>query len=203
MKRLRPLLASILILSVLFPNAVSSASAASQNRAEKHKTRPAIQTEAAQQQQAQVPLSAFEFSQAALVEAIGAVKAQQEAQREQTRGENKSSRWPRWLTLLRVQQGLLVVGTIYTVFACLQWAAIRRQANTMKETLEITQRANVSIEKVVFYPETTFTYVLRNSGRLPATETRVLSFAQWNERAFLPKVPEARDFKAAPDALVL
>jgi hypothetical protein len=97
----------ILIALVLLLSDASSAKSSASNKPEQHKSRAAVQAEAAQQQQPQVPLTAFESSQAALLEALRTIKAQAETQREQAGPQNVTWQWLRWLTPLRVQQGLL------------------------------------------------------------------------------------------------
>jgi hypothetical protein len=44
-----------------------------------------------------------------------------------------------------VQVGLLVVGTLYTIFACFQWCEIRKQATIAKQALTISQRPWINV----------------------------------------------------------
>ncbi len=48
----------------------------------------------------------------ALIDALHAITHQEKASAEQTRTENES-----WLTPLRIQKGLLIVGIVYSLFA--------------------------------------------------------------------------------------
>ncbi len=125
---------SILIALALFLNAASDGTAASNKRPEKHRENPSAQAKTVQQQP-QVPLSALRSSQAALLEAVRTIKVQAEAQREHERAEREHERAENegLLSPSRVQKGLLAVGVFYTIFAALQWAAIRRQVELVRD----------------------------------------------------------------------
>jgi len=142
MRSLRNSLSLILLLTALAASA-ANINAQSKERAEKHESRAAIQTDSANNEKSQVPLAALESAQAALLEALRTIKAREETQREQARTQNKTWWYLPWLTPLRIQRGLLIVGVIYTVFAGLQWATIRGQSRIMRDQLESAQRAFV------------------------------------------------------------
>jgi hypothetical protein len=82
-----------------------------------HQAQSAVHVETTSQQQPQVPLAIFESNQTALLEALRAIEAQARSQ------------WK--------QLGLLVVGIFYTIFAALQWKAIRRQAESAERALHV------------------------------------------------------------------
>jgi hypothetical protein len=151
----------------------------SKQPSEKHERSAGIQTHDTKDQQEQVPLAAFESSQSALLEAIRTIKAQSDAKAEKDRAE--ASGWIPRLTSMDVQQGLLVVGALYTFFALLQWAAIRRQANIAEKVLIFAERPEIDVlitEVLVgskmfgdgrYIPSClTIKYKFINSGRTPA-----------------------------------
>ena len=84
----------------------------------------------------QVPLAALRSSQAALLEATHALAAQADDQRH-TRAEEESRH-----TASLIQLGLLGVGVLYTLFACLQWFAIRRQAQLLEAAVAENRKSS-------------------------------------------------------------
>jgi hypothetical protein len=142
--RQRPRRLSLLALcaALLLLN-LASGDAASQNpRSDQSKKAATGQSNLAQHQQAQViPLSTFQSEQAALLEELRAIKAQTEAQRQQAQAEHETYSSPS----VRVQIGLLAIGVLYTIFACLQWSAIKEQANIANRAIEQTFRPRIKL----------------------------------------------------------
>jgi hypothetical protein len=133
-----------LIASALILSAASGDTATSQkNSIKKHKREAAIQTDAATQREreANVFLSATQAAQANIIKLIQAIKDQTEAQHEHDRADDEP--WPLLgrLTPVKVQQGLLIVGALYTFFAGWQLLQIRRQANLAKQAADDAREA--------------------------------------------------------------
>jgi hypothetical protein len=122
-----------------------------QARPNEHQEPAAKHQDAATNQESQVPLSVLRASQAALSEAVGATKQEAEADNKQADAYKETLCSPSVL----IQMGLLVVGAIYSVFAALQWKAIRAQSEISKQQLEETERAFIfaDVITVVWMPD--------------------------------------------------
>lgn len=129
MRALKLSLPLTLIGSVLLLSGVRNAHTRSVPNPEKHETAAAVHPDSTNQDN-QAALYA------ALIGALHAITHQEEAAAEQTRAENES-----WLTPLRIQEGLLVVGIVYSFFAWKQWVAIDKQAEIANKTLIETGKA--------------------------------------------------------------
>lgn len=115
---------------------------------DKYKNPAIIQkTESQNQPQAGTP-TAFEKS---LIESLRAIGDQEKAARDQSRADQK----PWW-----IDYALLAAAVVYTAFAGLQWAAIRRQAAIAEQTI-------THIERV----ERPWIMVNVDDWQLPAAET--------------------------------
>jgi len=136
MRLLRKSSLSILIGSVLLLCATTKGGTQSIPSSEKHETPATISTENTNQKNQSALY-------AALIEALRAITDQEIATAEQTRAENKS-----WLTPLRIQKGLLIVGIAYSVFALLQWLAIKDQATISRKALVSQQRPRIQIRSI-------------------------------------------------------
>jgi hypothetical protein len=78
-----------------------------------------------------------------LLETLRAMADQQKAANEQNNAGNKSWDSPSML----VQIGLFVVGAGYTIFAALQWSAIKRQAAITEAGIEVARVAANAAEE--------------------------------------------------------
>jgi hypothetical protein len=196
---LRPFrFASILIASALLLGGVNAGGESLNEGTEKHNPTATVQPGSSTQEvRQQVPFSAPESNQAALLEALHSIRAQIETQNEQARAENETWIWLRWLTPLRVQQGLLLVGVAYTIFAALQWCAIGRQADITEKTLAANIRPRLSIQ--FLHPaeisvingghRLKLDYTVKNTGRSPAFVLhRTLTFL-FHDQLTLPESP--------------
>lgn len=85
----------------------------------------------------QVPLAAFQSSEIALREAISAIKEQ--ADTAEKYADIQRETWHSPST--KVQLGLLAVGIVYSIFAALQWAAIKEQARIGHVSLAANRHA--------------------------------------------------------------
>src|SRR5687768_12724530 len=88
-------------------------------RPDKHEGASTKEQTGAQDQQDQARF------QTEFLQILGAIANQNKTAYEQGRADEKSWQSPSVL----VNLGLLLVGAVYTAFACLQWRAIHRQAN--------------------------------------------------------------------------
>lgn len=112
----------LLTLAVLL-SAGNGRAASNQARPNERKKPAAEKAASTANQEEQVPLSLLRSEQAAFLKAIGAAEAQAEAEAKKNHPQYEP--WNAPSTLIQI--GLLIVGVFYTIFACLQWAAIRRQ----------------------------------------------------------------------------
>jgi hypothetical protein len=139
---------SLWIISALVLIALDMGSAASQNsRPNQHQKSTNEQPNAAEQRQPEpaVPLSVYNSSQTALLQAINALHAEQEARAK----ENHPSYEPWYAPSVLAQIGLLIIGSFYTYFAWRQWTAIKEQARLTKEALVADKRAFVFADNIV------------------------------------------------------
>jgi hypothetical protein len=138
----------ILVASALLLSAASGDSLTSQkNSIEKHKRETAIEAEATKQREheADVFLSAIQAEQADIVKLVQAIEDQAAVRQKQDHANSEPWRWLWWLTSFRVQQGLLVVGALYTFFAAWQLLQIRRQGNIASTTLALANRPKIKM----------------------------------------------------------
>ena len=161
MKRLKPLSASILIVSALLLNGARSVSAQSKPDPKKHETPSALPANGTYQNN-QTALYA------ALIEALHAVTEQEKATAQEERAQNEALISPP-----HVQEGLLLVGFLYSVLAWLQWKEIARQATLTERALIANIRPRISIG--VLTPncgwvghEFQVLYEIKNTGPSPA-----------------------------------
>jgi hypothetical protein len=178
-------------LSVLILSISRSANAQLKPRTEKHNIPATISADSTNQNN-QAALYA------ALIKALNAITHQEEAAAEQKRTENKS-----WLTPLRVQKGLLIVGILYSVFAWFQWRAIKQQGVSL-ETIE-KPYVSINFSPKHFPPPlnipSEIEYWCENAGRTPASLKEFaadLCFA-----LSLPAVPQYGRFTAYPNEFVV
>ena len=132
----------------------------------------------------------LQTEQAALLKAISAVKAQADAADKQKYPEHEKWNTP---TIL-VQVGLLVVGTFYTLFACFQLAAFRREVRIM-QSVE-APFLTVIMEPQGFPPthvggQVFADYWFQNEGRTPAILKELC--AELVIRNGVPALPEYDD----------
>lgn len=125
------LIASALLLSGASENAEQNTKS-KEIRTDKHQESPKeVQTAAEKQPEKPTPF------QIELLETLRTIADQQKATSEQNDVSQKS-----WYTpSVLVNIGLLVVGTFYTIFACLQWRAIRHQAKIATDGVIETRKA--------------------------------------------------------------
>ena len=107
-----------------------------------------------------------------LLEAVTGIRKQAEADTKQRHADaiswNSPSVW--------INGGLLVVGVFYTIFACLQWRAIRKQARIANQTLDLQHRPLLHVRNVTPQPRILSTIdsfnvflTVVNRGGSPAT----------------------------------
>jgi hypothetical protein len=128
---------ALALLSLLLLAAMSLPIQSQETGGDEHQEASAEQSEPAQQQQVQAAIAALREAQTALLETGRAIRAQAETQAEQERARREGWDSPSVI----VQIGLLLVGAAYTLFALLQWSAIRRQAGIANDTLNETRKA--------------------------------------------------------------
>jgi hypothetical protein len=121
-----PLSLSLLIVGI------ATAATSQKPRPNQHKTSTTEQNQRAQNQEPQVPVSTLQSSEAALREALSTIKKQAEATKEQADAEHEHWYSPSVL----VQWFLVAVGVAYSVFAALQWSAIREQSEIARDAAD-------------------------------------------------------------------
>src|SRR5208282_6653029 len=122
-----------LIVSALLLNAASNGNSQSKPSPKKHKATAAISSPSPDQRNQEA--HAFASALGSVLDELRTIRDQQETAEKERRAENNV-----WLTPLRIQKGLLFVGIVYSIFACLQWWAIHRQANIAQNTPAETAR---------------------------------------------------------------
>ncbi len=144
-----------------------------QNAAKEQQRPTATQTSNPTPTEPQVPLSAFSELQVTLGEVVRTAQNQSEAANKQATANPESWSSPS----VRVQMGLLIVGSIYTVFAALQWWSIRKSIDLNREALRLQQRPwVVATRHFEIFPESGFPagtprwlkISFRNTGQSPA-----------------------------------
>jgi hypothetical protein len=145
-----------MLLALALALSAGSGLAQSKPRTKEHKTAATVGAAATneQNQQPQVPLATLEASRTAFLDALRSMQNQQEAEAKQTRADNEA-----FLSPLRIQKGLLLIGIIYTVFACFQWWSIRRQANIANTSLAQLKRQVEVQEHSVFRAQSALMFV--------------------------------------------
>jgi len=121
----------------------------------------------------------------ALVEALHAITEQEKTIAQQTRAQNESLISPS-----HVQEGLLFVGFLYSFVA---WMQLR----SMRESLQVTQRAYVNVNRIeMLAPETSdelrfyrTAFVIRNSGRTPTRNLLIQVHGEISKEPFGQGVP--------------
>jgi len=141
----------VLILVALLLSVANDGHCTSQkNRSTQDKRETTIEADSANQREHQTEnlLSAIEAEQANIVELIKTISDENETQQEKNRTDNTP--WPllSGLTPFKVQQGLLIVGALYTFFAAWQLVQIRRQAKISRRALISQQRARIQIRGI-------------------------------------------------------
>lgn len=132
--------ALILIASALLLSAGRNISAASHNPREKKHQEPAneaAQTAKPLEPEPSVPLRDFEAAQSALLDALRALHAEQEARSK----DQHPSYEPIYAPSVLIQFALLIVGFFYTLYARRQWAAIKTQARIANDALIENRKA--------------------------------------------------------------
>jgi hypothetical protein len=160
--------------------AVSLCSVASgQVRPNQHQKRANKQTDIAHpvQPEPTIPRSVYESSQSALLAALAALHAEQEARSK----ENRPNYEPWYAPSVLVQIGLLIIGALYTWYARRQWAAIKEQSRLTEEALIADKRAFVCADGLMYFWEADATTGLynfrlrpryRNTGATPTKKFR-------------------------------
>jgi hypothetical protein len=144
MKRSRQSLTLILIGLGLFLSVAQSGSATShQPRPHEHQkpTKKKTQTAKAFQPEPTVPLRDFDAAQSAVLNALDALHAEQEARTKQEHPQYEPFYAPSNLISL----GLLVVGIAYSYLAWKQWTAIKQQAEIAADTLLLQNRPRIKV----------------------------------------------------------
>jgi hypothetical protein len=142
-------------------------------RPNQYKKATAEHSQSTNNQEPQVPLSVLQSSDAALRKAVSTIKKQAEAAEKQANAYKESWDSPSVL----VQVGLLVVGIAYSIFAALQWSAIKEQGFISRQQLEQTERAFVFLKEI------------RVDKIVDPTRSRVLQFRflpQWENSGTTP-----------------
>jgi hypothetical protein len=111
---------------------IATAATSQKPRPNQHKASTTEQNQRAQNQEPQVPVSTLQSSEAALREALSTIKKEAEATKEQADAEHEHWYSPSVL----VQWFLVAVGVAYSVFAALQWSAIREQSEIARDVAE-------------------------------------------------------------------
>jgi hypothetical protein len=127
---------------------------------DKHQAKSAQQNESSKTQPAVLsPSLGFEAS---ILETLRAIRNEQEAYRRQQHADNKDWDTPSfWINV-----ALAIVGVAYTIFACLQWRAIHRQANLSETALYRLQAATLHV-RAAETREGNATIVVQNYGPTP------------------------------------
>lgn len=150
--------------------------------AEEHEPPATEQPGASQEQQTQRALTDLSATQAGILETIRRIQHQYEARAEQQRADNES-----WVSPAMVNRGLFVVGFAYTVLACLQWAAIRRQGTVASDALRHQQRPWITVlvpipsMQMPIRQPIELTIEIRNTGHSPALQ--MTGRATWSSSA--------------------
>jgi hypothetical protein len=118
------------------------------------------------EQQPEVPLAVYQASEARFIDAIRAINEQTSA--EQIKAYTDQNGW--YSPAVKVQVFLCIVGAAYTVFAALQWLAIRK-------SLRVSERAYISVTPMEILnlrqgAAPAMTLGLRNEGNTPAYKVR-------------------------------
>jgi hypothetical protein len=138
MKLSKPLCVLILIALALFLSGARHVSAASNNpRPKKHQEAADKKAQTAKplQPEPSVPLRDFEAAQSALLDALRALHAEQEARDREKRADREAF----YANLISL--GLLIVGIVYSRYAWKQWAAIKEQAKIANDALVENRKA--------------------------------------------------------------
>jgi hypothetical protein len=120
-------------LALLLSAANGGSAQSNQARPNQHKEPATEETKGAEQRQPEptIPLSLPKSPEAALLEALRTIHAQQEAAAKQDRPRYEPLDAPSNLIAL----GLLIIGAIYSFFAWKQWTAIKEQARIARSIL--------------------------------------------------------------------
>jgi hypothetical protein len=143
-------------------------------------------SKAATDQEQQIPVGLLRTEQAALIKLASTLQATV-AQTKQKSGQYEPWNAPSTL----IQLGLLIIGTAYTIFSCLQWAAIRRQVS-ITQSVEAPYLSLI-MEPHGFPPLRGFAkpiyvdYWFQNEGRTPALIQEIC--ANIDLVSDLPKIP--------------
>lgn len=171
----------LVVLALLLSLADDGHGTSQKNRSAKDKRAAAKEADSANQREHETEslLSTIKAQQANIVKLTKTISDENETQQEKNRADNAP--WPllSGLTPVKVQQGLLIVGALYTFFAAWQLLQIRRQANIADRTLNLVERPFLGYEiKRVFWQDAGLgdvrlrvNYSLINSGRTPARIT--------------------------------
>src|ERR1700676_3847076 len=131
----------LLIALALLPSAAQIGRAASnETRPKEHQEAANTETQTAKplQPEPTVPSRNLDAAQAATLDALSALHAEQEARDKEKRTNYES------LYANLVSTGLLIVGVLYSRYAWKQWAAIREQADIANKSLKVAMRTIVS-----------------------------------------------------------
>jgi hypothetical protein len=128
---------------------------------DKHQAKSAQQNESAKTQPAELsPSLGFE---APILESLRAIRNEQEAYRRQQHADNKDWDTPSfWINV-----ALAIVGVAYTIFACLQWRTIHRQADIAEHALYRVQAASLHARSSARKGDDAVTVVVHNYGPTP------------------------------------
>ena len=129
-----------------------------------------------------------------LLKALRAIADSEKSNREQDNANTKS--WNSPSVLINI--GLLVVGTLYTIFALGQWCAIRRQANIAETSLKKIGRAYLYVigwKIFNFEPGKNASIVcfITTAGQRPA-----ILKGNFSEFCFSEKLPPIPDYTKKP-----
>ncbi len=199
-----------LCLVILLASSLSSAGASAvvsqKDSSKEHQRQASIQTEAAKQRDhdTEILLSAIQAEQVNIIKLTEAIKHEADTRQKEDPTQNKSLPFLSFLSGLRVQQGLLIVGGLYTFFAAWQLLQIRRQATTL-EKIE-SAFLSINFEPKYFPPPdarymAVLDYWCENIGRTPASLKEFcadLCFAEG-----LPDKPTYGRFTTYPDEFVV
>jgi hypothetical protein len=176
-----PLLRTATVALAICALCATSFAASKKNRPQERERHPTANADEADKKnhEADALLSAIQSEQSSIHELIVAIKGEQIVQREKDRADDEPFSWFPHLGSLKVQQGLLIVGFFYTLFAGWQLVEIHRQANIAERTLNLVERPYLGYQiKRVFWKDAGIEYVrlrvdysLINSGRTPARIT--------------------------------
>jgi hypothetical protein len=154
-------LLSLLLLSCSLPGY------SQESRGNEHQKAPAEQAGTTKQIQQQRPAASRQSEDDALVEAISSIREQIKANADQHRTDSES--WDSPSVCISI--GLLIVGTLYTMFAFWQWRAICRQARIASDAQRpwvVVTRVDLPQLSKVPRVDREVSLDLKNTGSTPA-----------------------------------